>query len=486
TNPEKIQLTPVTGVRSMKISNDTVAEIVQRVIGQLAENGKIPARDPGEIIPGDGVFKCLDEAVAKARIAHKRLVALNLEKRFEIIAAIRKEALKKVEFIARFAHQETGMGRYEDKVNKNKLAITKTPGPEDLSPQAFTGDSGLTLEENAPYGVIGSITPSTNPTETILNNGIGMLSAGNAVVFGIHPRAKRCCQWLIQFLNRTIESAGGPPDLMSTIYEPSLEGTQNLMRHQGSRLLVVTGGPGVVSEAFKSGKKVMAAGPGNPPAVVDETADIPNAAKNILAGSTLDNNIVCIAEKEIVAVASIADRLTRELKDIGAVEIGPTDLMKLERLLITPDNKVNVKFCGKNASVILEEIGIRVADSTRMIFTEVEASHPFVQHELLMPVIPLVRVPDVETAIELAVDVEHGFCHTATMHSKNIDNLHNMAVAFDGSIFVKNGPSFAGIGLGGEGFTSFTICSPTGEGLTRTRTFVRRRRCTLVDHFRIV
>ena len=183
------------------------------------------------------------------------------------------------ELLATMAQEETGLGRAEDKVKKNLLVIDKTPGPEILQPSAWTGDRGLTLVERAPYGVFGVITPSTNPTSTIINNAIGLVSAGNAAVFNVHPGAKRVSAYQIQLLNRAIVAAGGPPDLLTAPAEPTVESAQALMKHPGIRILLITGGGAVVKLAMTSGKRAICAGPGNPPVVVDETADIDLAGR---------------------------------------------------------------------------------------------------------------------------------------------------------------------------------------------------------------
>lgn len=436
----------------------------------------------------------LDAAVAAAQTAQPKWAAIAMEKRKEIIAEMRVALRGCVPELSRLAVEETGLGRFEDKQSKNLLVINKTPGPEYLDATAFTGDDGLALIEYAPYGVIGSITPTTNPSETIINNGIGMLSAGNAVVFNPHPSAKRVSLRTLEIMDDVLVRSGAPTGLLTMVTEPTIDTAQALMKHPGVRLLVVTGGPAVVKAAMASGKKVIGAGPGNPPVVVDETADLKEAAQGIIAGASLDNNIVCIAEKVIVAVDEIADGLKKAMVTAGAYQLSPPQVRQLLKIVLDWENLdsrgrpkyPNKNFVGKNVSVILAQIGVRVGDDVRLAFCEVEEDHDFVQVEMLMPVIPLVRASDVDEAIAMAKRVEHGNGHTAAMYSKNIDNLHRMAKEINTSIFVKNGPTFAGLGLGGEGFTSFTIASPTGEGLTTCRTFSRIRRCTLKDHFRIV
>ncbi|MBF0407478.1 MAG: aldehyde dehydrogenase EutE [Candidatus Riflebacteria bacterium] len=473
----------------MSVSKEEISFIVQEVIrtikgSTLSES--VSSSKTSAPLP-KGIFNTVEEAIASAREAQKKLMTLPLSVRKAMIDNMRRRALEKVDELSRVAVEETGYGRIEDKVQKNKLAINKTPGLEDLYPVSYSGDHGLTVVEQAPYGVIGAITPSTNPSETVICNSIGMIAAGNSVVFGPHPAAAKVSQLAISILNDAVIEAGGPANLMTGVAKPSIEAGQALMNHPEVRLLVVTGGPAVVAAAAKSGKKYVAAGPGNPPVVVDETANLRKAAHDIVSGATLDNNILCIAEKEIIVVEQVADELKKYLVEAGSYEASPREIAQLEKTVLDPKTHgPNRKFIGKNASFILDAIGVRVPDSIRMILCETAPDHPFVLEELLMPVVPFVRVRDVFSAVDLAVKVEHGYNHTAIMHSKNLDNLHLMATRCNCSIFVKNGPSYAGLGFGGEGFTTFTIASPTGEGLTSARTFTRQRRCVLVDHFRIV
>lgn len=492
-----------------QLTDDQIASIVRRVAERMGKETKpavapsgpasvfrpaagCPSAPPEKTEEAWGVFSDINGAVTAAEQAFRELDALPLSTRNHILAAIRSSALKEVENVARMAVAETGLGRIQDKILKNRLVIEKTPGIEILQPVTYTGDNGLTLIERAPYGVIGSITPCTNPFATILGNTLSMLAGGNAVVFNVHPTAKKVSIFTVDLLNRAIAGAGGPRNLVTAMAEPTIQTANELMAHPGIRLLVVTGGPAVVRAAMNSGKKVIAAGPGNPPAVVDETADIHQAARDIVNGASFDNNIVCIVEKEVLAVAIIADSLKAAMKKNGAYELNAPQVRQLEKLLVQepPSNGshgvVNKKFVGKDAAAILKEIGVGVGEDIRVLLAEVEEHHPFVQMELLLPVLPLVRVPNVDSAIDMAKEVEHGFGHTATMHSRNIDKLSRMAREINTSIFVKNGPSYAGLGFTGEGYTSFTIASPTGEGLTTAVHFTRERRCTLKDRFRIV
>ena len=452
------------------------------------------APSPATVAPavGDGIHPDVDTCVAAATRAFRNLGECSLATRNAMIAAIRAIMRTEGDRLARLAHDETGLGRYADKVIKNRLVTEKTPGTEDLRPLTATGDRGLTLMEWAPYGVIGAITPTTNPTSTIICNTIGMVAAGNAVVFNVHPSAVRCSMETVRLINRAIVSAGGPVDVVTAVGAPTIRSAQALMVHKGIRLLVVTGGAGVVKAAMTSGKRAICAGPGNPPVVVDATADIAAAGRAIVDGASFDNNIICVDEKEVFVVESVADELLRAMRAAGAYLASGTDVRKLESTVFDETHGPRkpghmAKECiGKNAAEIMRLAGIPVDGDPRLVVCDVPEDHPLVWTEQMMPVLPVVRVPDVNRAIDLAREAEHGFGHSAAMHSRDIVALSRMARVMNTSIFVKNGPIYSGLGEGGEGHTSFTIASPTGEGLTGPLSFSRQRRCVMVDHFRIV
>ena len=473
------------------LSDRDIDTIARRIVADLASPpgataptaGQAAERRPGEGLSGDagtGAYATVDEAVAAARRAQPLFVRLPLATRARILASIRQTMIEQAAALAKAAHEETGLGRVEDKVVKNLLVTEKTPGLEDLRPRAVTGDHGLSLIEPAPFGVIGAITPVTNPTSTIICNAIGMLAAGNAVVFNVHPSAKACSILTVALLNRAIRAAGGPPDVVTCVANPTIETAQELMRHPGVRLA-----------AMASGKRAICAGPGNPPVVVDETAHLDRAGRDIVLGASTDNNIICTDEKEVLVVSSAADSLIRAMTTAGAVLIDQRLLAQLEKVIFTSTEgparpaHVNPALIGKNASVILQHIGMHVPDSVRLGIVEVDEHHPLLWTEQMMPILPVCRVPNVDAAIDLAVRVEGGNRHSAIMHSTNIDSLSRMARECDCSIFVKNGRSQAGLGLDAEGYASFTIASPTGDGLTGPRSFSRWRRCVMVDHFRI-
>ncbi len=474
----------------MSLSPDQLERLVDKVVERMrsADTTAVPSRASAPFVrnASPGIFDDIDSAVVAARKAFEIWGETSLETRGRCIAGIRAACMERVEEIANKAHAETGLGRVADKILKNRTAIMKTPGQEILRTVAFTGDDGLTLHERAPFGIIGSITPSTNPSETVINNAISMIAAGNAVVFNVHPGAKKISRLVIGIINDAITGNGGPANLVCGIAEPTIESAQALMKHPGIRVVVVTGGGAVVKQAMSSGKRAVCAGPGNPPVVVDESADLVQAGRDVVLGASMDNNIICIVEKELFVVRSVADALKAQMLRNGAVEINGAQLSRLEKTVVMSDGHVNRDFIGKDAKVIAAAAGIQLEGDPRLLLAEVEFDHPFVQLEMLMPVLPMVRVADVHVAIEQAVKAEHGYFHTAVMHSRNLDNLDKMARAVNTSIFIKNAPSYAGLGVGGEGHTAWTIAGSSGDGLTTALTYTRERRCTLKDKFRIV
>lgn len=467
------------------------ATLVEKLVRQAIEEAKsknLISFNKVETLNNYGIFNTMDEAIEASDVAQKELLNTSMANRQKYVDTIKATVLKRenLELISRMAVEETEIGRYEHKLIKNRVAAEKTPGTEDLVTEAITGDNGITLVEYCPFGVIGSITPTTNPTETIICNSMSMIAGGNTVVFSPHPRAKNVSIKLITMLNKALEEAGAPKNLIVTVKEPSIENTNAMMDHPKVRVLVATGGPAIVKKVMSTGKKAIGAGAGNPPVVVDETANIEKAAIDIVNGCSFDNNVPCVAEKEVFAVDQICDYLIHYMKLNGAYEIKDRNtIQKLLELVTNENGGPKVSFVGKNASYILSKLGINVDDSIKIIIMEVDKDHHFVKEEMMMPILPIVRTNDVDEAIEYAYVAENGNRHTAIMHSKNVDKLTKMARLLETTIFVKNAPSFAGLGVGGEGNTTFTIAGPTGEGLTTAKSFCRKRRCVMSDAFNI-
>jgi len=461
-------------------------------------SGQTYGSDPIEGIlsadKGDHVlFATVDTAVSAAAKAQWIFQEQSLEVRRAVIKAMRKISVANAERWGRMGVEETKMGRVEDKVQKNLLCATRTPGVEDLQSRAYTGDKGLTLVEYAPFGVVAAVTPSNNPAATVISNAIGILAAGNSVVFAPHPAAAKVCQDVMRALSSAAVLAGAPAGLITTVNPASRETVNALLSHNGINLIMVTGGPGIVKVAMTTGKicKIIAAGPGNPPVVVDETAIFPKCAEDIIFGASFDNNVLCISEKEVIVVDAARIQFLESMrKDSQAFELSVSQMDVLAKLVIKEggkhckDSVMNRDYVGRDAAVIAKAIGLDVPLTTRLLWGEVPNEHPFVWTEQLMPVLPITFAKDVDSAIELAYRTEAGNHHSAAMYSTNIGNLTRMGRRMQCSIYVKNAPTLYGLGMG-EGYASMSIGTPTGDGITKPSHFVRPLHCCLVGYFRI-
>lgn len=461
----------------MVVNEQEIQAIVKEVVA------KMQSADPAGTFGANrqlGIFKDMNEAIEASIQAQKVMQTLSMDGREKIISNIRKKIKENAELLAQMGVEETGMGNAPHKILKHQLVAEKTPGTEDITTTAWSGDRGLTLIEMGPFGVIGAITPCTNPSETILCNSIGMLAGGNTVVFNPHPAAIKTSIFAINLVNEASIEAGGPANVAVTVEKPTLETSDIMMKHKAIHLIAATGGPGVVTTVLSSGKRGIGAGAGNPPVLVDDTADIPKAAADIVNGCTFDNNLPCIAEKEVVAFTNITDELIHHMLENGCYMISKEQQDELTKVVL-PNGRLNRKCVGRSAKVLLGMIGVDVPETIRCIIFEGEKEHPLIAEELMMPILGIVRCSDIDDGIEKCVWLEHGNRHSAHMHSKNIENLTKYGKAIDTAIFVKNGPSYSALGFGGEGFCTFTIASRTGEGLTSASTFTKRRRCVMSD-----
>ena len=457
----------------MSVNEQMIQDIVSEVIAKM----QISA----DVTGNHGVFKDMNEAIEAAKKSQKIVAKMSMDQREKIISNIRTKIKENAETFAHMGVQETGMGNVGHKILKHQLVAEKTPGTEDITTTAWSGDRGLTLIEMGPFGVIGAITPCTNPSETVLCNTIGMLAGGNTVVFNPHPAAIKTSIYAVNMLNEASIEAGGPDNIAVTVEKPTMETSAVMMKHKDIPLIAATGGPGVVTAVLSSGKRGIGAGAGNPPALVDETADIRKAAEDIVNGCTFDNNLPCIAEKEIVAVDSIADELMHYMVSEQGCYLASKEEQDALTEVVLKGGKLNRKCVGRDAKTLLGMIGVQVPDNIRCITFEGPKEHPLIAEELMMPILGVVRAKDFDDAVEQAVWLEHGNRHSAHIHSKNVDNITKYAKAIDTAILVKNGPSYSALGFGGEGFCTFTIASRTGEGLTSASTFTKRRRCVMTD-----
>ncbi len=472
----------------MQMTEDLIRSVIQEVLSQMG-NGAAPANGSGRKASGSlGVYPTADAAVTAADAAFQQYRARPLADRRRAIDVIRKVCLDGAEELGKAELAETKIGRLDHKIAKLRDFVPIIPGTEYLRTDIATGDGGITLTDYSPFGVIGAITPVTHSLPTLAGNAINMLAAGNTVVFNAHPSGAKIAAEGVRRFNRGIKEAIGLDDVLTIIDPPTLESANALFEHRTVRLLVVTGGPAVARAALGSKRRAIVAGPGNPPVVVDATACLDGAAASIIEGAAFDNNLLCIGEKQVFAVADIFDRLMEAVGRKGGFRLQPAQIEALTKAAFKKgdDGKLHVDkdLVGQDPAVLGRHAGVDVPRGTQILYGETGPDHPFVEHEQMMPFIPFVRVPDVNRAIELAKISEHGYGHTAVLHSRDTAVMTRMGKAMDCTIFVINGPCLSG--LGGEGVPSFSIAGPTGEGVTTPLTFCRQRRTAVVKAMRFI
>src|ERR1035437_5756167 len=482
----------------MQIQDQVIAEIAKEVVARLRVQMQLPDK-PAAAAPApavaarDGVFSTVDEAVNAAYEAQKKVAALSLDERGKMVDIIVRICNDRREELGRMEMEETKVGRLDHKILK-LTNMRFVLGVEAMRSEARSDSTGLCIIEHAPWGVIGMMLPVTHSVPTMASNAINILAAGNTAVFGPHPSGQKVAQYALQLWNREIERELGVANVVTTVREASIEAAEQIFNHPKIALLCVTGGSAVAKAAAKSGKRVIAGGPGNPPVVVDETADLDHAARCIIDGAAFDNNLLCIGEKEVFVVSSVADAFVQAMRRAGAFQLDSAAIERLTKAAFTFDGggggctRAHVKkdLVGKDVAVLAAAAGVRVPASTELLFGETDEDHPFVQEEQMMPFIPVVRVRDVDAAIAASVNAEHGYRHTAIIHTQNCETATRMARAMNTTLFIQNAGSPASLGVGGPGYFSHTIATPTGEGVTTPLTFTRERQMVVGSALRII
>ena len=460
-----------------------VESVVREVLQRLGTSGSVKSSTGA-----NGIFKSAADAIGAAVRAQKQLAAAGMEVRDGICKLIKILAVQNAEAWGRMELDETKVGRLDHKIAKLHL-LTKVPGVEFIRTAAHSGDHGISLDEMAPWGVIGVVTPVTHSIPTLSANAINMIAAGNAMVINAHPSGHRCAAEAVRVYNRRIAETYGLDNLICVIDPPTLESANALFGHPDVALLVVTGGPAVARAALAQKKRAVVGGPGNPPVVVDETADLDRAAVSIIAGAGFDNNLLCIGEKEVFVVDRVFDKMMDAMNRADAVRLNSAQIEQLTKKAFTwKDNHyaVNKELVGKDCSVLAQIAGTSCADKVDLLFGETDTKNPFVSEEQMMPFIPFVRAENFEQALDLAVKNEHGFGHTAIIHSNHLANITRMGRVMNTTLFAINGPSTATLGIQGEGYASYTVATPTGEGVTNPFTFTRFRRMAVSDSLHVV
>lgn len=437
-----------------------------------------------------GVFNDVDQAVSAAKAAQKSLARRSLAQRKRICELIREICRDQAEELGRMEYEETRIGHPAHKPGKMKNVADTALGVEYLTSECFSGDHGITVEEHAPWGVIGIVTPVTHSLPTLANNAVNMIAAGNSIVCNPHPGGKKIAAHGAGLFNEAIHRETGIDNLVCVIREPTLESANRIFTHPDVDLLGITGGPGVVAAALKSGKRAICAGPGNPPVVVDSSAEINNAANCIIEGATYDNNLLCLSEKETFVEGSVFDKFMAALEKAGAVRLTGEQMDRLAEMCLVKGKDghwaANKEYVGAEPQVIANLIKVSVPAECRMLFGETGPEHPWVMAEQMMPVMPVTKAPSFEKAVEFAKNAEHGFKHTAVIHSRLVDHMTYMGKELDTTLYIKNGPSLAGNGAGGEGYGGWSIACGTGEGIATPMTYTRLRRCSMIDNLRIL
>lgn len=471
-------------------------DIVQDVVAQVLQNldSKLDITTQQKISESNfGLFQCVNKAVAAAKQAQLQLSDAGIEGREKIVTLLKTIPVQNAAKWAEIELNETGVGRLDHKIAKLQI-FDKVPGVEALKPALHTGDYGISMDELSPWGVIGCITPVTHSVPTITANSINMIAAGNALVINPHPSGYRCAAIAVEVYNKAIFQETGIENLICLMTPPTLETANKIFEHKDVNLLVVTGGPFVARAALAQKKRAIVAGPGNPPVVVDETADLDIAARSIITGAAFDNNLLCIGEKEVFVVDQVFEGMMTAMENATEQKAYRLNSMQIadltEKAFSWKDDHyvVNGDLVGKDCEVLAAAIGLKLPAGQKidLLYGETTEDNLFVPEEQMMPFVPFVRVPNAEIAVEKALQYEHGFGHTAVIHSNNMATITDMGKRANTTIFVANGPSTGGLGLEGEGHLSYSIATPTGEGITGPLTFTRFRRMSICGALRMV
>jgi aldehyde dehydrogenase len=503
---------------SAQINEALIRDVIQDVLGRLG-GSPVPAAKPAPLPPAAGpacgcstavaspavaparaglrgkfgVFQDANEACAAAQEAFLQLSEKGVAGRNKVVQLIKDICYANAAEWGRIELEETKIGRLDHKIEKLK-GQRGIPGTEFLNPLGLSGDHGITLEEFAPFGVIGAVTPSTHSIPTMACNIISMVAAGNSAVFNAHPGAYKCALKAARVFNEAIYRELGIENLACIVDPPTLESFNAIAKNEHVKLLCVTGGPGVVKAAMASGKRAICAGPGNPPVLVDGTSCLDNAAQCTIFGAAYDNNLLCIGEKEVFVLEPFFDKFMAALEKHGGVRLTSSQVERLAKEAFTfpagqgagcPHPVVNRNLIGRDPATLARVAGATIADGTQLLFAETSVDHLFVEEEQMMPFLPIVRVKTVAEGIAAAKKAEHGYKHSAIIHSHDVANMTAMGKALETTLFIKNGSCLAGLGNGGEGYANFSIATTTGEGICNPRTFTRVRRCVMVDKLRI-
>src|SRR5262245_9528624 len=366
--------------------------------------------------------------VEKAYLAQQTFAEFSQERVDSVVEAMAEAGLRGSERLARLAVEETGFGRFEDKILKNKfgsqivfqaIKSLKTVGILKEDPA-----NGI-IEIASPVGVIAAIIPSTNPTSTTLNKALIALKSRNAIVFSPHPAATQCILETSKILTEAAASAGAPDGIIQCMSVATLEGTQELMKHRRTALILATGGHGLVKAAYSAGKPAYGVGPGNVPAYIESSSDIKKAVSDIFTGKCFDNGTLCSSEQAIIADEAIEQKVIEEIKAQGGYFLDESQTAALGKIVLAGGKTVNPKIVGRSATVIAGMAGIQVPEGTRVLVARLRGvgrDYPL-SIEKLSPILAFYVEKDWRAACDRCIELLNygGLGHTLAIHSRNDD-----------------------------------------------------------------
>ncbi|OBU37382.1 acetaldehyde dehydrogenase (acetylating) [Photobacterium phosphoreum] len=397
------------------------------------------------------------ELVKNAKNAQHQFAKFSQEQVDKIVAHIAVEGARHAEVLAKLAHQETGFGRWQDKILKNIFASTQVHEHiRDMKTVGIIADDSVNkiMEVGVPLGVIIALVPSTNPTSTILYKTLIALKAGNAIIFSPHPNAKECSQQAIDVVKRAALDAGAPEGIIDGVTLLTMPATETLMKSKDVSLILATGGEGMVRAAYASGTPTISGGPGNGPAFIERSANIPQAVKDIITSKTFDNGVICASEQSIIVERCIYEQVHYELLRQGAYLMNEQESDKLAAILLRPNGMINPAIVGQCALTLAQKAGFTVPEITTVLVslqTTVSSQNPY-SREKLCPVLGLYIEDDWHAACERVLELltNEGMGHTLVIHTQNPDIVREFALEKPVYRMLVNTPA----ALGGIGATT--------------------------------
>lgn len=414
--------------------------------------------------------------VKKAKVAQEKLSKMSQEQIDKIVKSIADAAFNNATKLAKMANEETGFGKWEDKVIKNTFASMGVY--ETLKDTKTIGIIGEDKKENTidiatPVGVVAGLIPSTNPTSTVIYKTIISIKAGNTIVFSPHPNAKKCILETVKIINEAAIDAGAPEDSILCITNPSIVGTSELMKHKDTNLILATGGEAMVRAAYSSGTPAIGVGPGNGPAFIDKSANVKLAVKRIIDSKTFDNGVICASEQSIVVEKSMEETVLKELKNQGAYLLNEEESERLAKFILRANGTMNPQIVGKSVEVItnLADLANVPKNTKVLVARETKVGHNVAySREKLTPILAFYVEDNVDAIMNRCREIllNEGAGHTFSMHANDEELVKRFALNMPVSRILVNTPSaLGGIGASTNLVPALTLgCGAIGGSST--------------------